>query len=239
MLSIMRIPLSAVCLAVSVRCFQTTDHRPSACNDVTSVTFNGLYKDQVEAFLGIPYAQDTGGQHRFKPPRPYSFDNGSSISAQSPGPACPQELGAQTLPLYLGNITEISEDCLRLNVNRPNGTNAGDKLPVMVYIHGGSFYSSSKDDPTAQPGGLILESVENGHPVIHVAMNYRLGAFGFAASEALGQEGSLNAGLLDQRLALDWVKANIATFGGDPDNITIHGQSSGGGLGFMCLLCTR
>jgi len=217
-----------LCLAAGVRFIQSSEPDPQACDDATQVTFTGLYKDKVEAFLGIPYAKDTGNQNRFKPPRPYLLSSGSNVSAASPGPACPQKLGAQLLHLYLGNITEISEDCLRLNVNRPNGTQAGAKLPVMVYIHGGSFYSSSKDDPTAQPGGLILESIENGHPVMHVAINYRLGVFGFAMSEALGREGSLNAGLLDQRLALDWVKANIATFGGDPDNITIHGQSSGG-----------
>jgi carboxylesterase type B len=75
---------------------------------------------------------------------------------------------------------------------------------------------------------LIVEPVKNGLPVIHVSLNYRLGAFGFAASEALGHEGSLNAGLLDQRLAIEWVKDHIAAFGGDPENITIHGQSSGG-----------
>lgn len=98
----------------------------------------------------------------------------------------------------------------------------------MVYIHGGSFIAASKDDPVSQPGGLILESVANGQPVIHVSINYRLGIFGFAQSDALKVEGSENAGLRDQRLALEWVQQNIAGFGGDPDNITIHGQSSGG-----------
>lgn len=78
---------------------------------------------------------------------------------------------------------------------------------------------------TSQPGGLIIESVTNGLPVIHVSLNYRLGILGFAKSAALSTQ---NAALRDQRMALEWVKENIAAFGGDPDNITIHGQSSGG-----------
>lgn len=83
----------------------------------------------------------------------------------------------------------------------------------------------SKDELTTQPGGLIVESVNNDLPVIHVSLNYRLGIFGFAKSRALSSQ---NAALRDQRLALEWVKDNIAAFGGDPENITIHGQSSGG-----------
>ena len=73
-----------------------------------------------------------------------------------------------------------------------------------------------------------MQSEENKTPIIHVAVNYRLGAFGFAASEALRAEGSENLGLRDQRLAIEWTRDNIAAFGGDPDRITIHGQSSGG-----------
>jgi carboxylesterase type B len=83
-------------------------------------------------------------------------------------------------------------------------------------------------EPTHQPDGLVLQSIENGYPVIHVAMNYRLGFFGFAQSDSLREEGSENAGLRDQRLAIEWVRDNIAYFGGNPENITIFGQSSGG-----------
>lgn len=83
-------------------------------------------------------------------------------------------------------------------------------------------------EPTFKPDGLVRQSVEGGVPVIHVAMNYRLGFFGFAQSDSLRQEGSENAGLRDQRLAIEWVRDNIEAFGGDPDNITIFGQSSGG-----------
>lgn len=139
------------------------------------VTYHGVYRDQIEYFLSIPFAQSTGGANRFAPPKPVVSSPGSSIYAQSPGPACPQSLGQGAAPLYLSNITEISEDCLHLNVARPNGTKAGDNLPVLVYIHGGSFNLGSKDEIVSQPGGMILESVANGLPIIHVAMNYRLG----------------------------------------------------------------
>ena len=90
---------------------------------------------------------------------------------------------------------------------------------------GGSYIVGAKDELTSQPGGLIIESVNNGLPVIHVSLNYRLGILGFAKSAALSTQ---NAALRDQRMAFEWVQENIAAFGGDPDNITIHGQSSGG-----------
>ncbi|PHH91910.1 hypothetical protein CDD83_9777 [Cordyceps sp. RAO-2017] len=98
----------------------------------------------------------------------------------------------------------------------------------MVFIHGGSFWTGQNQEITIAPDGMVLEAVQNGLPVIHVAMNYRLGFFGFAQSDALKSEGSENAGLRDQRLAIEWVRDNIAQFGGDPQRITIFGQSSGG-----------
>lgn len=100
------------------------------------VTYKGLYKDKVESFLGIRYGQDTGGDCRFKPPQAYEPVVGTTVKATDPGPACPQATGGPGLPLAFGNITHISEDCLRLNVARPNSTEACDRLPVMVYIHG-------------------------------------------------------------------------------------------------------
>lgn len=202
---------------------------PTAVDTAANVTYKGLYRNGIEAFLNIPYGQDTGGEHRFKPPRPYTFQPGSEVVAQSYGPSCPQPLGDELgAPLVLGNVTDTSEDCLNLNIARPQGTVAGDKLPVMVWIHGGSFWSGQNSEITVAPDGLILESVENGLPIVHVALNYRLGVFGFARSAALESEGSENAGLRDQRLAIEWVRDNIEHFGGDPDKITLAGQSTGG-----------
>ncbi|CAK3744481.1 Hypothetical predicted protein [Lecanosticta acicola] len=225
--AMMRWALTSIVCAACCALAHTSCPAPVA-KDGNQVVYEGFYRDQVETFLGIRYAEDTGGPNRFKPPIPYQPSPGTNIKATETGPACPQPTGAQLLPLYLGNITTISEDCLRLNVIRPNGTHPGSNLPVLVFIHGGSFIAASKDDPVAHPGGLILESVANGHPVMHVALNYRLGVFGFAQSASLQQEGSENAGVRDQRLALEWVQHNIAGFGGNPNNVTIHGQSSGG-----------
>ncbi|KHN95654.1 Carboxylesterase, type B [Metarhizium album ARSEF 1941] len=197
-----------------------------ASNDVT---YHGLNRNGIEVFLNIPYGQDTGGENRFRPPRPYMSPRGSIINATAYGPACPQALGPWVPPISLTNITKVSEDCLNLNIARPMGKHVeGKKLPVLVYIHGGSFWAGSNEEITIRPDGMILESVRNGLPVIHVAMNYRFGFFGFARSGALKEEGSENAGLKDQRLALEWVRDNIAQFGGDPNRVTIFGQSSGG-----------
>ncbi|EME83043.1 uncharacterized protein MYCFIDRAFT_80609 [Pseudocercospora fijiensis CIRAD86] len=175
--------LGTLLCAVAYLAFGSANNVPTAKTE--GVTYHGLHRNQIEAFLGIQYAENTGGENRFRSPIPYKHSNGSIVKAAKPGSACPQDEGLTLIPLYLGNYTDISEDCLRLNVFRPNGTNEGDRLSVMVYIHGGSFYGASKDDPNSQPAGLILNSVANGHPVIQVQLNSRLGVFGFAKSEAL------------------------------------------------------
>ncbi|KAJ6155559.1 para-nitrobenzyl esterase [Penicillium chermesinum] len=218
---------SLLSVAVAAWAVETTA-TPVVVDPQREITYKGLDRNDIEVFLNIPYGLDTGGTNRFKPPRPYVAKPGSTIHAQSYGPACPQQLGEWTLPISLGNITNISEDCLNLNVARPKGTTSYDKLPVMAYLHGGSFWTGSNEEITIRPDGLILESVQNALPVLHVAMNYRLGFFGFAQSDALKEEGSENAGLRDQRLALEWIQENIGYFGGDPKKVTIFGQSSGG-----------
>lgn len=195
-----------------------------------NISVQGIERNDIEIFLGIPYAKDTSGENRFKPPVPYQYTSGSTIDATKPGPACPQALGQLYAPLGLDNITETSENCLNVNVARPKAADRKGKgpLPVFVWIHGGSFWWASNNEPTTAPDGMVKQSVENGDPIIHVAMNYRLGFFGFANSESLKEEGSMNAGLRDQRAAIEWVRDNIAYFGGDPTRITIAGQSSGG-----------
>lgn len=220
---------------------------PRVRDTTNDVTYEGLLRNGIEVFLNIPYGEDTGGRNRFKPPQRHVPARGSTVKAQAYGPSCPQPLGPGFVPVVLGEITKVSENCLNLNVARPKGTRANDQLPVMVWIHGGGFWTGGNNEPTTAPDGLVLESVENGLPVIHVAINYRLGCkkppryapistchinllavFGFAQSDALEAEGSENAGLRDQRLAFEWVRDNIRHFGGDPEKITIFGQSSGG-----------
>ncbi|KAJ8092660.1 hypothetical protein PM082_006988 [Marasmius tenuissimus] len=196
----------------------TSLFQPTAVDMKNHITYLGTRTYGVEKFLNIPYGQDTSGKKRFANPEAYKFPaNVSTYDATVAGPICPQP----------GDTDGMSEDCLRLKVARPMGVNAGDKLPVMVFIYGGGLFSGGINDPTNEPDGLILQSVENGLPVVHVAMNYRLNIFGFALSEPLRTQKSLNVGLKDQRLALEWVQLNIAYFGGDPERVTIYGQSSG------------
>lgn len=139
------------------------------------VAYQGSERNGIEVFLNIRYGEDTGGENRFKPPRRYFPEAGSTILTQEYGPACPQQVGAPNIPIALSNVANISEDCLNLNVARPTGTCELDTLPVMVYIHGGSFWAGQNQEATILPDSMVLESVYNGMPIIHVAMNYRLG----------------------------------------------------------------
>lgn len=148
-------------------------------------------------------------------------------------------------PLLKNNIIGGQEDCLTVNVQRPAGTKEGDKLPVMLWIFGGGFELGS----TAMYDGsnVVARSVELGKPVVFAAVNYRVGGFGFLAGKEVLAEGSANLGLLDQRLGMQWVADNIAAFGGDyltnycmfplihtlipfigdPDKVTLWGESAG------------
>ncbi|KAF2207847.1 hypothetical protein CERZMDRAFT_115003 [Cercospora zeae-maydis SCOH1-5] len=184
-----------------------------------NVTYLGKYQAGIEGFVGISYAESTAGKNRFKAPIPFTPKSHSTVQATDGGKACPQDYSEGPA---------ISENCLTLNIWRPKNTKADAKLPFLIWIHGGSFVNGRKDDPETFPGGLINQSVANGYPVIHASMNYRLGIFGFAQSGYLKDTQNENNGLRDQRLALEWLQANIAAFGGDPEKMTIHGQSSGG-----------
>ncbi|KAI3328477.1 putative lipase [Ustulina deusta] len=201
---------------------------PRVVDDEQEVTYEGLYRNGIEVFLGIPFGEDTGGANRFKPPSPYTHARGSVVNATSYGPACPQSVEAASPPFTYTDVSEISEDCLNLIIGRPKGTTKDSRLPVMVWIYGGSFFTGQNREASTSPDGIVIQSVANGLPVIVVAINYRLGVFGFAQSAALEAEGSENAGLRDQRLALEWVRDHIDQFGGNPDKVTIFGQSSGG-----------
>ncbi|KAK5700038.1 hypothetical protein LTR97_006172 [Elasticomyces elasticus] len=126
-----------------------------------------------------------------------------------------------------------TEDCLFLDVVVPEGifNNAGKGYgaPVLVWIYGGGYTAGSKSD-SGNPAGLLARSENNGgQGVIYVSLNYRLGAFGWLSGPSLQANGDANAGLLDQRLALEWVQKHIASFGGDPNRVTVFGESAGGG----------
>ncbi|MGJ9405895.1 carboxylesterase family protein [Nesterenkonia aurantiaca] len=165
---------------------------------------------------GIPYAR----AQRFQPPRP-AGDWTEPYAALDPSPACPQWRIRELEPVVgtqAGGLPQ-DEDCQNLTVTMPLDRQPGELLPVMVWIHGGSYISGAGDAPIYDPAALVSEQ-----RVIVVAVTYRLGAFGF-----LGGHGRpANLGLLDQLCALEWVQRNIDAFGGDPEQVTLFGQSAGG-----------
>lgn len=169
-------------------------------------------------FAGIPFAAPPVGELRWKKPQPPAKWQGVRDATQW-GPSCPQiDMGWNRL-----DAQRMSEDCLNLNVWVPAGK--AKRLPVMVWIHGGGFIGGSGSSPTYDGETLI------DHGVILVTINYRLGALGFLAHPDLSAESkdhvSGNYAVADQMAALGWVRRNIARFGGDPNNITVFGQSAG------------
>lgn len=181
---------------------------------------------EVEHFHNIFYAQDTSGPNRFAPPVPITHPRGSVIDATTPGAWCPQGTG-DVLP-FTSRVTNISENCLSLRVARLNGTGPDSNLPVAVWLHGGGHALGSGEDVLYEPDGLLRQAGKDGQPLVFVAINYRLGFFGFATGPAMVAAGQTNAGLRDQRAALEWVRDHIASFGGDPARVTAVGQSVGG-----------
>ncbi|TVY17872.1 Carboxylesterase 4A [Lachnellula arida] len=166
----------------------------------------------LEEFLGVPYALSTAGERRFSPPVPLPASEEKVFDAGSWGPRCPSGEDDGT----------ASEDCLNLNIFRPKLQGEHEKLPVLVYVHGGCFNFGSGD--ARQIDNLVAWSEK---PMIGISFNYRVGAFGFLNSRFMASEGLLNVGLKDQELALRWVKENIEAFGGDSGDVTIMGSSAG------------
>ncbi|MBN1630785.1 MAG: carboxylesterase family protein, partial [Thermoleophilia bacterium] len=179
---------------------------------------------EVWVFKGVPYAAPPVGEFRWKPPQPVAAWDEPRVCAEFGG-SCPQ-LGAGEGMFNLAALAvgPINEDCLYLNVWSP-ADSADEQLPVMVWIHGGSFESGSGSMAIYDGANLATKGV------VVVTINYRLGPLGFLAHPALSAESadgvSGNYGLLDQVAALHWVRNNIAGFGGDPSNVTVFGESAG------------
>ncbi|KAA8644904.1 hypothetical protein EYZ11_010996 [Aspergillus tanneri] len=191
----------------------------------------------VEHFNGVPFAQPPTGPLRLKPPQRLNSSLGT-VEATGAAKACPQFFFSTDNSEFPGSIvgllanvplfqkvTNAGEDCLSVSIRRPAGTKADAKLPVLAWIYGGAFELGSSFLFDGAP--LVLSSMDKGMPVIFVAINYRLGGFGFMPGKEILADGSANLGLLDQRIALEWVADNIGAFGGDPDKVTIWGESAG------------
>ncbi|XP_037502930.1 acetylcholinesterase [Rhipicephalus sanguineus] len=174
-----------------------------------------LLGQKVEEYRGIPFAQPPVGRLRFLPPQPAKPWDGI-LDATSKRTACPQVVFSE----FMAGEIEYTEDCLHLNVWSP-ASRDGDLAPVVVWIHGGGFtqgcasYDNYTGAPLAAKTGLVV-----------VSMNYRLGILGFL--DANSPEAPGNMGLMDQSLALKWIRENIRDFGGDPSRVTILGESAGG-----------
>ena len=187
--------------------------------DAPAGPVQGTARDGIRIFKGIPYALPPTGEARWKPPASVPAWE-DALDATDFGPACVQP--ATTGNIYAETLAEISEDCLTLNIWTPENA---DPVPVIVWIHGGALTRGASSQMVYDGAALAKQGVAV------VSINYRLGMLGYLAHPELSAESpdgvSGNYGLLDQIAALRWVKENISAFGGNPDNVTVAGQSAG------------
>ncbi|KAL2166994.1 hypothetical protein VTG60DRAFT_1888 [Thermothelomyces hinnuleus] len=216
---------------------KTVEKRAAPTVTIASGSIVGVSRQATEAFNGIPFAEPPVGPLRLKPPVRLNSSLGV-FDATGIAPACPQFFADSDSNDFLAKVIDtvtnlpffqkalkVSEDCLTINVIRPKGTKAGDNLPVLFWIFGGGFelgWSSMYDG-----GPLVSNAIDMGKPYVFVAVNYRVGGFGFMPGKEILADGSANLGHLDQRMGLEWVADNIAAFGGDPNKVTIWGESAG------------
>lgn len=208
-----------LCALASMMVWGLAPAAPAQIVPIETGDIRGSTQEGVTAFKGIPFAAAATGENRWRSPQPAAAWDGVR-DALTFGNDCMQVPSPDdAAPLR----TEPSEDCLYINVWKPAGARAGAKLPVMVWYYGGGFVNGGTS-PAIYDGSAFARD-----GVILVSANYRLGRFGFFAHPALAAEGfGGNFGFEDQIAALQWVSRNVAAFGGDPDNVTIFGESAGG-----------
>jgi para-nitrobenzyl esterase len=207
-----------------------------AVTDTSSGTVRGFILRGVHYFLGLPYGADTSGPNRFMPPRPPKAWT-DVYPALWWGNSAPQDMEKRYAHTYASfrdhwNYDDVSEDCLRLNVFTP-AMKDGRKRPVLFWIHGGGYVNGNGIEQDGYNG----ENLARAGDIVFVSINHRLGPLGYCNLAGVGGEkyaASGNVGQLDIVAALEWVRDNIASFGGDPDNVTIMGQSGGGAK--VCVL---
>ena len=221
----MQIGLKLMC-ALAVAGFALALSKPMLADPLKVKTEQGkvhgktINEGKVNAFLGLPYAAPSAGDLRWKAPQPPAKWQGER-DATTFGSRCAQGRVFDDMVFLDGGE---SEDCLFLNVFAPAEAKSKGKLPVMFWIHGGGYSGGASSEPRHSGDFLPLEGV------VLVTINYRLGVFGFLATSDLAKEANGTAGnygLRDTVAALQWVKVNIGKFGGDPDNVTIFGESAG------------
>lgn len=185
---------------------------------VHSTSYNQDY------FLGMPFAQPPLNDLRLRQPQSLNTTWTEARNATEYQSEC---IGYGSDQWVLGN--RVSEDCLSVNVIRPSSIDSSTKLPVAVFFNPGGYFEGGNSDPRYNMSFIIQQSVDMGTPFIAVSPNYRLSLWGFMYGQEVVDSGITNLGFLDQRLALHWIQENIAAFGGDPDKVTIWGESAGGG----------
>ncbi|NMN96544.1 carboxylesterase/lipase family protein [Antrihabitans stalactiti] len=190
--------------------------------EIASGVVVGKVVDGLCAWRGIPYAATPIGDLRFRGPQPVKAWDGP-LDAKEFGPKAPQV-----------GVADSSEDCLTINVLAPQAT-SDQPRPVLVFIHGGAYVTGSSAEPLYRGDNLVRTG-----GIVYVSFNYRLGALGyldFTEYSTAERTFETNVGLRDQVAALEWIQRNIAAFGGDPDNVTVWGQSSGANA-VTTLMCT-
>lgn len=194
--------------------------------EIDNGKLRGSRSEGVCSFMGIPYAADTSGRNRFQPPNPAMPWPGVR-DALLPGHRCIQEretLADTPVLAWYGQTGPFSENCCVLNVFTPQPY--ASRRPVMVYIHGGGYITGGSGGPVLDGSNLARTS-----DVVVVTLNHRLNVFGYTNLADLNAErfgDAANLGQLDLVAALAWIRDNIASFGGDPGNVTLFGQSGGG-----------
>jgi len=207
--------LTSILVVSAVAVTDATADSPTRVIETTSGPVRGVSDSVVNKFQGVRYANSTAGANRWTPPTAPARSH-PVFDATTPDSPCPQQVNQFSPP------PPFSEDCLFLNVITPVDSGDHDGLPVWIFIHGGALVNGT--GAAFDPSVLVST-----YKIIVVTINYRLGALGWLADPALDGNGIAgNYGLMDQQLAFKWVRDNIEHFGGNPNRVTIGGESAGG-----------